>query len=374
MQVENSAPPLLPPLDSQQINCSTDPHLLPYTIRPYHVDLVPQLLPLLQETLGNSGAVRKSAAFWHWKHEANPFGSSYGLVAWDDKTAKAAGLRVLMQWHFRAPNGNDYRAVRAVDTATHPDYQRLGIFSGLTRQAIAELTTDGVDCIFNTPNSKSLPGYLKMGWQIAARWPLYIRPLRPLRMAWRRLIRATPTAASEFHSFFGPAILPWADFAHQYGDAIPPLLTAWESDRPTVGLRTVRSLDYLNWRYGGHPHIRYGVFPMLNPHGTLQGFAILRPNYRFGWQETVLAELCLPIPEVSAGRALLTDLIAQLKSDYLIAHAAVGTAELALLWQHGFWPLPRQQMIFTVRSLQEKSTALTTAAAWDLSLGDLEIF
>ncbi len=30
--------------------------------------------------------------------------------------------------------------------------------------AVDELTTDGVDAIVNTPNDKSRPGYLEMGW------------------------------------------------------------------------------------------------------------------------------------------------------------------------------------------------------------------
>ena len=57
------------------------------------------------------------------------------------------------------------RAVRAVDTATHPDFRGQGVFSALTLGALEELRSDGVAFVFNTPNERSRPGYLKMGWQ-----------------------------------------------------------------------------------------------------------------------------------------------------------------------------------------------------------------
>ncbi|MCC6457172.1 MAG: GNAT family N-acetyltransferase [Caldilineaceae bacterium] len=345
-----------------------------YSIYPYSREALPAILILLQQTLGNSGAVRKTEEFWQWKHHANPFGASYGLYAWDEATAQVAGLRVLMRWTFRATDGTLVQSARAVDTATHPDHQRRGLFSSLTRQAIAELTAQGTDCIFNTPNQKSLPGYLKMGWQVAARWPLYIKPLRPLRMAYRRLRPVATAAKTSFAMHFGAEVLPWDEFIEHFGEQAGEVLAAWERARQQVGLRTLRTVDYLTWRYGGHPHIHYGVYTHTDHRGKLQGFAILRPNVRFGWQETVLTEFCLAQPDRTAGLQLLRSLRHHLHSDYLIAHFAHHTVEADLLRRSHFWPAPRQQIIFTARPLQETAAHLSHAGAWDLTLGDLELF
>ena len=62
-----------------------------------------------------------------------------------------------------------------MDTATHPDFQGKGIFTTLTLGAIPDLRDDGVDLVFNTPNDKSRPGYLKMGWSEVGRVPVGIR-------------------------------------------------------------------------------------------------------------------------------------------------------------------------------------------------------
>ena len=324
--------------------------------------------------MGNSGAVQKTEAFWQWKHHANPFGASYGLYVWDETEQRAAGLRVLMRWAFRDKAGKTLPAVRAVDTATHPAYQRQGLFSRLTNQAITELSAEGVACIFNTPNQKSLPGYLKMGWQVAAQWPLYIKPLRPLRMAWRRLQPQAAARTWPFSAYFGANILTWPAFVAAYGDQLPPFLATSEGVRWPVGLRTPRTLAYLDWRYGQHPTVQYGVYAETTTANQLVGFAILRPNVRYGWQEVVLTELCLAEPAGATGRRLLRNLPRQLRGDYLIAHFAEATAERQLLRRSGFLRLPRQQMTFTVRPLQPGLDWLSQPAQWDLTLGDLEIF
>ena len=272
-----------------------------YTIQPYQLDAMVKVLELTQLSLGSTVVTPKTTDFWLWKHHANPFGASYGLCAWDEQKDLAIGLRVLMHWRFAAKDGRCCQAVRAVDTATHPDYQRLGIFSRLTKQAIAELKQTGVDFIYNTPNSKSLPGYLKMGWQRVARWPLYLKPLRPWGMVGHWLWPQAEAATLPFADYFGSGILSWPAFVQSYGEQATALLGAWETQRESVGLRTPRTLAYFAWRYGQHPTIRYGVYVAIAPSGQLTGFAILRPNLRYGWREVVLTELCLQPATVADG-------------------------------------------------------------------------
>lgn len=340
----------------------------------YNAEAISEVLKLVKVTLGNEGAVRKTEAFWRWKHEDNHFGSSYGLYARDEAQALAVGLRVLMRWQFRTLVGEVLRAVRAVDTATHPAYQRLGIFSKLTRQAVDDLKRDGVDLIFNTPNARSLPGYLKMGWQVVAKWPLYIRVLKPARMLTRRL-KSVPASQQliKFEAFFVPGIMTWPAFAERYKKDIPDLVQNWEQQRRQIGFRTLRDFNYIQWRYGRHPQLTYGFYPFEHS-DRLAGFAILRPNWRYGWQEIVLTELFLRQPDIKLGRRFLKRLIQQLCGDYLVTHFSAPTFERALLRRAGFLQVPKQGMTFTVNPLSPRSQSALAAAAWDLTLGDLEIF
>lgn len=347
-------------------------------IQTYHAEMVPAILCLLQQTLGNNGAVRKSEAFWHWKHHRSPFGQSHGLYMWSEAKQIIAGLRVLMRWQFEAPDGQQIHAARAVDTATHPAYQRQGLFSTLTRQAIDELAQEGVDLIFNTPNRHSLPGYLKMGWQVVTDWPVYVKLLRPFRMLLRRvpaLPRSTPPS-HQWDADFAPQILPWPQFAQRYAEPATALVTAWEQRRHQAGLRTPREWAYLEWRYGQHPNVNYGVYPFFEVDNAnkLAGFAILRPNRRYGWQEIVLAELFLARPDLQLGKRLIRTLSRQLRGDYLVAHFAVDSLERLILRSSNFLPVPRQGITFATRPLQPARQNLVHPSAWDLTLGDLEIF
>ncbi len=131
-----------------------------------------QVLALIELALGRRPDPR-NAAFFAWKHRENAFGPSPAWVAVDGN--RIVGLRTLMRWEFETRD-RPVRAVRAVDTATHPDHQGRGIFSALTRRAVDELRAEGVDFVFNTPNDKSRPGYLKMGWQPVGRLPTGLRP------------------------------------------------------------------------------------------------------------------------------------------------------------------------------------------------------
>jgi GNAT superfamily N-acetyltransferase len=345
-------------------------------IYPYRPDVTPAILELLRITLGEAPNRRKTADFWHWKHQANTFGESYGLYAWSETQKVAVGLRVLMRWAFKTPGGQHVLAVRAVDTATHPNHQRLGIFATLTRQAVADLEQAGVHLIFNTPNQNSRPGYLKLGWQVVEKWPLFIKILRPIQMLstlLRRRIAIPP--ATQFEQYFNQDIVPWAIFVSRYREVIPAVVSAWETNRCQVGLRTPRDLTYLQWRYGQHPHINYGVYA-LERGKELAGFAILRANLRYGCREIVLTEIFLREPSLNLGKLLLKNLYKQLKGDYMVAHFAQGTLERDMLRRTGFVQAPLQGIIFTVRPLNPlpQDTNALDPIAWDLALGDLEIF
>ncbi|MEZ5374105.1 MAG: GNAT family N-acetyltransferase [Microthrixaceae bacterium] len=131
------------------------------------------IIELCRQALGWQ-ADDPNEAFFTWKHDENPFGQSPAWVAEDDE-GTLVGLRTFLRWRFRRPDGTTIKAVRAVDTATHPDWQGRGIFSRLTLSALDDLQDEGVDCVFNTPNDKSRLGYLKMGWQQVGKFPVSVR-------------------------------------------------------------------------------------------------------------------------------------------------------------------------------------------------------
>ena len=170
-------------------------------IVPYSGGREREIVDLLNLCLGRKLTGERDAAYWAWKHELNPFGRSVLLLAEVD--GQLVGVRAFMRWQLTA-NGHVMHAAKPVDTVTHPDYQRRGIFKRLTTEACEVARRDGIGLLFNTPNGNSLPGYLKLGWQRVTELPLRVRLQRPVgavgRLAsWRLRNREVP-ALEEFLS------------------------------------------------------------------------------------------------------------------------------------------------------------------------------
>jgi GNAT superfamily N-acetyltransferase len=251
------------------------------------------------------------------------------------------GFRTFLRWEL-ARGAERLRMVRAVDTATDPDHQGKGIFRRLTESAVMELASSGYDAVFNTPNSQSRPGYLKMGWTELGRPSLWARPRGPraaLRMAQSRTGAekwSEPTTVGQ----------PAAGALRE-----PGLDLLLASLPPPPGWATPRSAEYLRWRYGFEP-LHYRAIEVRN------GLAIFRVHRRGPSREVALCEWLAPEPDRRALRRLVGA-----AGDYVVA-SGLGVA-------YGLVPLPRLGPVVTWRPLARP----TVPALGDLAvhLGDLEL-
>jgi GNAT superfamily N-acetyltransferase len=334
------------------------------TVRSYRDDDEPAVLELLRASLGGGPAGERSPAFFRWKHVANPFGRSFMLVAEDG--GRIVGLRAFMRWEFRAGEGV-LRAVRAVDTATHPDHQGRGIFSRLTRDAVSALRGE-VDLVFNTPNAQSGPGYLKMGWREVGRLPVSVRPRRPLRfMAGVRSLRgparpSSPPPVVEAE----PALEALAD-----GAGVAELLDASIAPEPRITTRP--TVGFLRWRYGDAPGLGYRAV-VAREGGRVRGIAFFRVRPRGRLWETAIADVIVPRGARDVARSLLSAVRRAAAVDHLTALFAPGTVQASAARRGGFVPAPGGPP-FVVNPLRDGIVPdPTRIRSWAAPLGDLEVF
>lgn len=310
----------------------------------------PAVLGLLGTALGWGGG-DAFARFFAWKHAENPLGASPGWIALDGE--RVVGFRTFLRWELEGPNGV-VRAVRAVDTATHPDYQRRGIFSRLTATALEHLGAEGVDLVFNTPNDRSGPGYAKLGWRRVGPLALSCRPRSPsglVRMAGARRPAerwSLPCGAGR------PAGEVLAD---------PVVAELLASQPPPSGLRTRRSTAFLSWRYG-HAPLHYRAVAAGSQPGD--GFALFRARRRGTAVEGTLCDVVVPGADPRLVRRARARVAAIPALDYVLDRrtpASLGA---------GFAPLPGQGPTLFARPLA--SPEVPALAGWDLRLGDVELF
>jgi GNAT superfamily N-acetyltransferase len=278
--------------------------------------------------------------FFAWKHDANPFGSSPAWVAVAND--EIVGFRTFLRWEL-VRGGERLRMVRAVDTATDPDAQGKGIFRRLTTHAVQELTSEGYDAVFNTPNTQSRPGYLKMGWVELGRPLVGARPRGPraaLRMGRSRTGAekwSEPTTSGR----------PAAEALR--GNGLESLLATLPQP---AGWSTPRSAEYLRWRYGFEP-LHYRALEVRD------GLAVFRVRRRGPSREVALCEWLAPGPDRRALRRLV-----RAAGDYLLA----GDLGIA----HGVLPIPALGPVMTWRPLGR--SAVPTLSDLSFRLGDLELF
>jgi GNAT superfamily N-acetyltransferase len=333
------------------------------SVRRFAEDDLPRVLQLLDESLGGGPAGRRPPEFFRWKHLDNPFGQSVMLLAEAD--GRLAGLRAFMRWRFVAGD-HPVRAARAVDTATHPDFQGMGVFTRLTLAALDEVRGE-VDLVFNTPNGKSGPGYLKMGWREVGRIPVSIRARHPLRL----LGSLRPGAARAGEPSAPPRVdAPPAAAVLEQGERVARLLAREQA--PAGRLATPRDLGYLRWRYGAAPLLGYRAVTEERG-GELAGLAIFRMRPRGGLWESTVVEVLAGGDRRTAGR-LLRRVATAAGSDHLTFHAPAGSPLARAALRSGFLPTPVGVSLVANPLVDGIRPDPTERAAWALSLGDLEVF
>ncbi|HEY8545437.1 MAG TPA: GNAT family N-acetyltransferase [Acidimicrobiales bacterium] len=315
----------------------------------------PAVLRLLQASMGWVPD-EQYAQFFAWKHRESPFGTSPAWVALDGD--EIVGFRTFLRWRF-LHNGRSVEAVRAVDTATHPDHQGKGIFSLLTRHALDELGDLGIDFVFNTPNERSRPGYLKMGWQVVHKLPVAARPRSALALV--RLARAR-TPADKWSAPTNGGVAALDALADEEGLARLLDRTGAAGTDGAPGLRTQRTPEYLRWRYG-FPPLRYRA--VVAPGGLADGLVIFRVRRRGAATEAALCEVLVPDDDAGTIRHLLSEVLRCSQADHAVL---LGAARPAL----GFLPVPGQGPTLVWRAVRRADAV--PPADWHLTLGDIELF
>jgi GNAT superfamily N-acetyltransferase len=329
-----------------------------------------EMIELVRIAIGH-GSVPRTEAFWRWKHEHNPFGPSPAMVA--DAAGRIVSLRIFLRWRWR--HGRyAYSAVRPVDTATHPDWRRRGLFERLTRQLLHVMKAEGVAFVFNTPNTTSGRGYEKLGWSIVGRPTIWVRPLRPARLlaelARRQARRGLDEAPQRLHS-------TWFDSTSTEALSSPDLAGfVRNACRSTSHLTTDADAAYLGWRYRDCPGLAYGATGAFDrASGAL---AIFRSGARQGLRELRLCDLFVADDRASRRKAreLLRDLARAHEADLVTARAVPGTPEVGILLRSGFIPVRRLGSPLAIRPLAEGAhlPPIAQLSAWGASIGDLEVF
>ncbi|GAA1069833.1 hypothetical protein GCM10009665_77540 [Kitasatospora nipponensis] len=340
------------------------------TCRPLTEADTPAVLELLTTALAGGPTGQRSAEFFDWKHRANPFGASPGLLA-QAPDGRIAAVRLFLRWQWRGGrDGRLVNALRPVDTATHPDFRGRGLFRELTLNLIEEVGGEA-ELLLNTPNEQSLPGYQSMGWFKMGRVPVTFRPLRPATFA--RGLRAA-LRRSTSPAVVRPCPLPSArSWLEQDSDGLAELLRERvAADRADPRLATERTEAYVRWRYGQAPGLDYRVLH-LRRGGELAGVAFGRPRLRGPLTEFTLSEIIVR-PGDGHTAAHLLRAAAGSGADHVATVLGRDTEAGMVASNHGYISPPVRSGIVVAARRTDGAELRHRLNHWRFTLGDLEVF
>jgi len=112
-----------------------------------------------------------------WKFRDNPAGPGIGVLAVD--SGRIVGQYMLMPALLRL--GRDVvLGAQSLDTMTHPDYRKQGMFIRLARACYELAAEKGVKALYGFPNAESYWGFVRrLNWDHVTDVPCWIRFIRP---------------------------------------------------------------------------------------------------------------------------------------------------------------------------------------------------
>jgi GNAT superfamily N-acetyltransferase len=259
----------------------------------------------------------------------------------------------------------------SVYTATHPDYQRRGIFSRLAGLTYERCEKQGVAGTVGVPNNNSLPGFMRLGFTVLGRMELLARPASPLAG-----LRAPGRPGGQVIEFKSPQDFSAIDCRLDRARAL------------SGGVLFERGTEFLAWRYLRCPGVRYRMFGFLDKGDRLAGFIALRRAVRGGLPLTVIVDFLVDrtAPDAGAAAAALLArahlLALKTLAPVVIALANPFSYEAAALQRNGFTRvgqrfLPHEcNLILKAHADQPGPLAgrLMDFRNWHFSFGDYDIF
>ena len=328
------------------------------TVRAFEFKDEPHVVELLQRAFGrwprHIDGVQPSE-FFRWKHGASPFGESICLVA--EAEDVPIGFAAMMPWRLRIGE-QVLSAIRGVDLAVDPAYQRRGVSMSLIGAARGHYS-DQVALGWTNPNEYSRGGVLKAGRRKVNGLPRFVGP-----GGWPHL-----TVARALANGAGPAPrrLAGEPAAAVLEDRARIARLLEQARRPSNRITTDGDPAFLHWRYGQFADYRAVVAEAQGGRGG--GIAIFRVRRHGRFSVAQICELLVEHDDPRTARRLLAEIRSSSRADF-VACSLPSRVHAA---RRGLLKSPRGTLL-TANPLRENlDPDPTLPASWALSLGDLEL-
>ncbi|MCP3920048.1 MAG: GNAT family N-acetyltransferase [bacterium] len=221
-----------------------------------------------------------------WRYQRCPHGQPVSFVASRDGaliSSYACSPRTVLSF------GDDTQAATVGETGdvmTHPDHRRMGIFSVLDRQAMAETAERGWTAVFGLPNRRSAHIFTdQLGWSSVGSIRPWTFVLTTDEGAKRERMRAGRLAALAVPWTYWRGTMRRGKLRNEAWEKVNTVpLPRFDQEVDGLALEVAkqypfmvrRDHEYLNWRFIDAPSGRFKAHGVYEPSGALRGYCVVQ--------------------------------------------------------------------------------------------------
>ncbi|MFW9975141.1 MAG: GNAT family N-acetyltransferase [Candidatus Thorarchaeota archaeon] len=328
---------------------------------------------------------RRSLEYWRWEYESNPTGLRTICIA-EGKDGTLAGHYALMPLRMKVGT-REFSGAQSVDTFTHHEYRRLGIFVTLANAVYEMAAQKGVSVFYGFPSDSSYPGFVeKLDWIRVTTIDKMNKALTLPSIAMSAFGTIRKHGPRPFASLLYKLVLGWKKRRKLRSDK-PGLVVKrikrfdkdvdklWENIATQDEIRVVKDSTYLNWRYVKKPENTYMIF-RVHVNQSILGYLVFEKKIAIGR----LLRRCLLldfVTETNSDNIRLLLMIAsriarKLGGDSLTVWSSYGSIPHSILLKEGYSSIGELILISRQNRKDFDSRILHDVKRWFIMAGDAD--
>jgi hypothetical protein len=270
----------------------------------------------------------------------------------------------------------------SVNTLTHSSFRGNNLFPQLAEETFKRCREQKINFTLGFPNPVSLPVIQRKNlFETIGELSLTIKPLNPFGSLYKYLSGKREKTGKEIEldltSIDGKnkevSKLNLKEDKIVYDE----FLSNFNREKQNV---TLRSGEFLNWRYIAIPGRKYYLFKLMEE-GSMTGLAVFRAKYIYGLRCGILIDFC-SLKKASKLSEVLNKLqhISKINNlDMLLSATPSHTPEFSCLLENGYFKLPvkllpQRLSVIIKKHLPDCPSQVTDFNKWFLTFGDYDIF
>ena len=316
-------------------------------------------------------------SIWRWQFERAV--NDGGFICFAEHGSALVGqyATIPVRMHIQ---GKKTLAALSLDTMTHPEYRKQGIFVTLANEVYRRTHSLGVGLVYGFPNDRSFHGFVAdLNFSVLETLVAMARPLR-VDGALRATLNRPALAAAIGKPLGSMCNALWSKKTTDTAVAVEPASRFPEQVTELFagcslrsGNLVVRDYEYLSWRYDRNPRHAYDIF-LGYRNGALAGYCVSGATERKGLTIGLIVDLFTEPHDRELTASLVAAALAAMeKKEMHLASCLLPSKSpfRPIMRRLGFvFPMRRFPFIIRVNSDAITPEMLRRGAGWHITFGD----